>query len=321
MRNPKEEIRLELLAHFQLGHYSNFMRRVKQTGFDIAAHFQTIQLPFLHVAARKNETGLMVFLIAHGFDVNAADFDGDTPLHMASNYHAQDAVELLLSKGVEISPQNNCGDTPLHNAVMAHDIKIVRRLVRADADMHLSNYFFNVPGMGDVSPKQVAELERYRGGQAEVIYQYFQDSLLLFADRYEVVKKQNRPIVERVLAGKTSKGFDAYSPIDILLLENGFDNWLKKNEAANLRPALLKHAAPHEKTLRLLHMKGKLHTVMNEALWRDAATEFEVFAKSLPKDLLKKYKNKIDFTSSCLYMHEKKDAPVHIRRRPKNGPK
>jgi glutaminase len=55
-------------------------------------------------------------LAAHGVDLDGADYDGRTALHLAaSEGHAQ-VVEYLIAKGVNLSPVDRWGGTPLSDA-------------------------------------------------------------------------------------------------------------------------------------------------------------------------------------------------------------
>jgi ankyrin repeat protein len=54
------------------------------------------------------------FLLAHGADVNAKNYKGQTPLF---NARSLDIAELLLVHGADVNSTNNDGETPLQAAL------------------------------------------------------------------------------------------------------------------------------------------------------------------------------------------------------------
>jgi len=70
-------------------------------------------------------------LVAHGHDLNAADYDGRTPLHLACAEGHEDTVRYLLNQKVNATPQDRWGNTPLADATK-HDQGAVKALF-ADA--------------------------------------------------------------------------------------------------------------------------------------------------------------------------------------------
>ncbi len=112
---------------------------------------------------------MIELLLAHGADVDAADFDGFTPLHLAAaadraeiaealiaagaNVEARDRVNftpllataaatettartatLLIGAGAKVNVQTDAGWTPLHYAARRGHVDIVQRLLDRDAD-------------------------------------------------------------------------------------------------------------------------------------------------------------------------------------------
>jgi len=55
-------------------------------------------------------------LVASGADIAAADYDGRTPLHLASSAGQLEVVKFIVNKSVEINPVDRWGGTPLSDA-------------------------------------------------------------------------------------------------------------------------------------------------------------------------------------------------------------
>ena len=73
-------------------------------------------------------------LIDEGYDVNARQPDGTTPLHWAAYKLDLALVQLLLESGAEVDVTNDYGATPLAEAVKAVNEPLVRALLAAGAD-------------------------------------------------------------------------------------------------------------------------------------------------------------------------------------------
>ncbi|KAI9706852.1 MAG: Ankyrin-3 [Bogoriella megaspora] len=104
-------------------------------------HKLCAQSPWLTVAARQSNEAVLSLLLDHGFDPNAVDQDGCTPLHLASTSSRFRNVELLVAAGASVDIWDRFGQQPLHAAINADPptpemLATVRKLLESGADVN-----------------------------------------------------------------------------------------------------------------------------------------------------------------------------------------
>lgn len=70
----------------------------------------------LHAAAEKGHMNVLRALIAHGVDVCAVDYKGNTAVHSSSPYGMPGTIDVLVEAGANVNARNEAGRTPLHRA-------------------------------------------------------------------------------------------------------------------------------------------------------------------------------------------------------------
>ena len=73
-------------------------------------------------------------------DINTADEDGDTALHVAVSSNKPDAVRKLLDAGISVDAVNESGETALHIAVKEKNLEIAEILLDHGADMYIEEF-------------------------------------------------------------------------------------------------------------------------------------------------------------------------------------
>lgn len=67
-------------------------------------------------AAYQGDLDEIQRLVANGVDLDEADYDGRTCIHLASSEGHQEVVAFLLGKNVNANPSDRWGGTPLDDA-------------------------------------------------------------------------------------------------------------------------------------------------------------------------------------------------------------
>lgn len=94
----------------------------------------------LHAAARNSNPMVVTHLLDAGGDLNGRDNDGYTALHWAAAQSGNGrVVKVLLDQGADPLAESNDGRTPLHSALRYRaEPSVVSRMLDAGADEHLA---------------------------------------------------------------------------------------------------------------------------------------------------------------------------------------
>lgn len=100
----------------------------------------------LHVCARNNESEeICAVLIRTGYNIDAVDSYGHTPLYTAITAGNYEVCEVLLNLGANVNHQDFNLNTPLHKAVAENNIDIIKLLLSYDADVNKINKYSETP--------------------------------------------------------------------------------------------------------------------------------------------------------------------------------
>ena len=97
----------------------------------------------IHMAAKRDASKIIQFLIQNGVDIDYKDIQGKTPLHYAAIHHSFNSLLTLVEAGSQIDPTDKHGRTPLHYAAMKGFIGIVETLFYNGADPELIDKHYN----------------------------------------------------------------------------------------------------------------------------------------------------------------------------------
>ncbi len=90
-------------------------------------------------AIKAGDTAGVRALIDKRVDVNAAEADGTTPLHLAVDRDAPDIVQMLVRAGANVKAANRYGATPLWLASVNGNARTMAMLLEAGADASAAN--------------------------------------------------------------------------------------------------------------------------------------------------------------------------------------
>jgi glutaminase len=67
-------------------------------------------------AAKEGDLDEIQRLVANGIDLDDADYDGRTCIHLAASEGQTEIIRFLIGKKVNVSPKDRFGGTPLDDA-------------------------------------------------------------------------------------------------------------------------------------------------------------------------------------------------------------
>jgi len=88
----------------------------------------------VHSAARSGHAAILETLLSHGADADSTSLYGTTPLHLSARGLRVDAVRVLLENGADANARDDFGYTALHDAALRSDSRSARLLLAAGAD-------------------------------------------------------------------------------------------------------------------------------------------------------------------------------------------
>ncbi|MBN1684267.1 MAG: ankyrin repeat domain-containing protein [Gammaproteobacteria bacterium] len=114
-----------------------------------------------------SELAILERLLEHGVDINEANNEGDTPLHMAAscnNFLQTVMAQFLLNAGADPDLPNKDGDTALHLAVKARnaDLNVRAAMVKVLLDAGANSHLFNNEGK---TPEDLAFESKEKGSE------------------------------------------------------------------------------------------------------------------------------------------------------------
>lgn len=112
----------------------------KNLSLEVKCHLASEQKTALHYACLKKAPEPMVKkLIVLGFDVNALDAKGFSPLHLALSQKACKLAQLLILNGADVNNKNPNGHTPLHLAIKINEVALIITLAQNQANLYKKN--------------------------------------------------------------------------------------------------------------------------------------------------------------------------------------
>jgi ankyrin repeat protein len=130
------------ITYKEMGWLINTLRAVDNKTKGVLKHGQTM----LHISARNNDSEeICEALIKAGYNVNAVDDFGHTPLFTAITHGNYEVCGVLLNLGADVNHQDRNLNTPMHKAIAENNLDIMKLLIRFEANINQYNKYMETP--------------------------------------------------------------------------------------------------------------------------------------------------------------------------------
>jgi hypothetical protein len=133
-----------------------------------------VRNPWLHIAVRYVQTKMVKFLLDAGVNVNAQNDDEETALHLICKYHGDHThiVEMLIARGADLEARDYRGQTPLH--VAERYLECVEILLKAGSNVNALDNDGHTPidivqMMHSLDYRKVRKLMKSYGGRSTIL--------------------------------------------------------------------------------------------------------------------------------------------------------
>jgi len=187
----------------------DFTFKLKGTSsFDVNAHTKKIVKFIESPSLQCNRLAYRIQKFFGVLNVLEAKRSGTTPLIAAVKVNSEDVVAALLAQGVRVNDQDSEGNTALTLAVKNGNLRIVQRLLKANADVTLKTPRKDVK---DYDTALSIALQRYKR------FNYFDMEYVGYHDLTDIVVALLRNVIDKNLQSK------------IKIAGLGLNQWIKEN--------------------------------------------------------------------------------------------
>lgn len=166
--------RIRYVSDVRPERYDNIKLLIEQ-GYDLNQADSNGNTP-LHIAAYKGDINIIYLLIENGADLTTRNNNNETPLHAAIYYSGTtntEAVNLLLHLGADYNATGKQGKAPLEYAIEENSWEIVDYLLQHGAEPtdEILEYAKSKINQGKTAQRIVLSIEDYKERRAKAILQ------------------------------------------------------------------------------------------------------------------------------------------------------